>query len=240
MPKTCHASQMLLPGVIPANLSPLPGSKEARKMTATSGRRCYDLYKSVVPNLSFVKTLLVTSKWDSTLCSLTWKTKATPAGRLLFQLAAKVFPTKETGCGLSPTAQARDYRSGDKPGSKRALRKEKQGWSKNLNDLAAQGLMPTPNTLDGMPPRSKEAMERQFATARKGRTKPGNLREFIHPGMWPTPTAQDFKRRGPNSRQQGLSNTENFVEAPLSGDLLNPLFVEEMMGYPIGWTGLRD
>jgi hypothetical protein len=27
----------------------------------------------------------------------------------------------------------------------------------------------------------------------------------------PTPTAQDFKRRGPNSRQQGLSNTENWI-----------------------------
>lgn len=24
--------------------------------------------------------------------------------------------------------------------------------------------------------------------------------------QWPTPTAQDFKRRGPSSKQQGLSN----------------------------------
>lgn len=32
-------------------------------------------------------------------------------------------------------------------------------------------------------------------------------------GLWqlPTPTAQDYKRRGPNSKQQGLSNTENWV-----------------------------
>jgi hypothetical protein len=29
-------------------------------------------------------------------------------------------------------------------------------------------------------------------------------------GLLPTATAQDFKRRGPNSKQQGLSNTENW------------------------------
>ena len=31
-------------------------------------------------------------------------------------------------------------------------------------------------------------------------------------GLLPTPTAQDFKRRGPNSKQQGLSNTENWTK----------------------------
>jgi hypothetical protein len=30
-------------------------------------------------------------------------------------------------------------------------------------------------------------------------------------GLLPTATTQDFKRRGPNSRQQGLSNTENWM-----------------------------
>lgn len=29
--------------------------------------------------------------------------------------------------------------------------------------------------------------------------------------MLPTPTTQDYKRRGPNSKQQGISNTENWV-----------------------------
>jgi hypothetical protein len=34
--------------------------------------------------------------------------------------------------------------------------------------------------------------------------------EGIEFGLLPTVTAQDFKRRGPNSKQQGLSNTENY------------------------------
>ncbi len=39
--------------------------------------------------------------------------------------------------------------------------------------------------------------------------------------MLPTPTTQDYKRRGPNSKQQGISNTENWVgmlPTPIAGD----------------------
>jgi len=44
--------------------------------------------------------------------------------------------------------------------------------------------------------------------------------EEIGSGLLPTATAQDFKRRGPNSKQQGLSNTENWT-----GMLLTPTSV---------------
>jgi DNA (cytosine-5)-methyltransferase 1 len=74
------------------------------------------------------------------------------------------------------------------------------------------------------------------------------------------PTTQEWKRRGPNSSQQGLSNTENWLPTPLARDWkgvgragqlpnnfvptgggthLNPSFVEEMMGFPIGWSALK-
>lgn len=59
------------------------------------------------------------------------------------------------------------------------------------------GSWATPNTLDHLPLRSKEALIRQFSTTRKGRTKPANLREQIHPECWPenlmlpTPTASE-------------------------------------------------
>jgi hypothetical protein len=118
-------------------------------------------------------------------------------------------------------------------------------------------------------------------------------------GALPTPTTQEWKRRGPNSSQQGLSNTENWMlptprandaekrgnfdltnprnglpaavkllPTPTTNDsknaslppsqadrdglagamlrddsiptgaatYLNPSFVEEMMGFPVGWT----
>ena len=61
------------------------------------------------------------------------------------------------------------------------------------------GLLPTPNTMDTLPPKEGEAMERQVQGARKGRTGPSNLREYVNPksweayGMLPTPIAGDWK-----------------------------------------------
>lgn len=107
---------------------------------------------------------------------------------------------------------------------------------------------------------------------RKGKTM-SELKVRIRAKLLPTPTSQDFKRRGPNSQQQGLSNVENWMRmlpTPLSGlhktegmkkatiekrledgrqedlntaiyqttgktGLLNPLFVQEMMGFPRDW-----
>src|SRR5574343_1584062 len=63
-----------------------------------------------------------------------------------------------------------------------------------------------------------------------------NLESVLARKMFPTPTAQDFKRRGPNSAQQGLSNTEHFTP---NGGPLNPTWVEWLMGLPLGWTELR-
>ena len=83
----------------------------------------------------------------------------------------------------------------------------------------------TPNTLDHMPPRSKEAMERQFATTRKGRTKPSNLREQVHPDMWPTPRAglgmgMKLTKNMAKLRHKKYLETEvayKFWETPYSG-----------------------
>ncbi len=70
----------------------------------------------------------------------------------------------------------------------------------------------TPNTLDHMSLRSDEALMRRVTTIRKGRSSPSNLREQVNTDysqkwkMWSTPLVQDHKRRGPNSKQQGLPN----------------------------------
>jgi hypothetical protein len=86
-----------------ASLSVRPGSDEARRMTAISGLKCCELLKKSDPVSLLAKTLLSSSKWHSTIVCLTWKMKATPAGRLLFQLAPSTPNIGETGCGLWPT-----------------------------------------------------------------------------------------------------------------------------------------
>lgn len=104
----------------PASRGASPASARARMTTATSGRKCFELCHSRDPLGCFVKMLLVSSRWHSTICSLSWKASATPRGRLLFQLAASEPHTAEIGCGSSqsfplqkrmwPTPAARDYR----------------------------------------------------------------------------------------------------------------------------------
>lgn len=51
---------------------------------------------------------------------------------------------------------------------------------------------------------------------------------------WPTPSTSD-DRRGASSRQQGI----NVVAHPQNkGNKLNPSWVEQIMGIPVGWTAL--
>lgn len=86
-----------------ASPSPLPGSAEARKMTAISGRSLVGSWLNSGPLGSLERTLLGTSAWGSTTCFLTWRDKVTPAGRLLFQLAPSASSTDEIDAGLWPT-----------------------------------------------------------------------------------------------------------------------------------------
>jgi len=86
-----------------ASLSPLPGSTEARKMTVISGQKCSESYENSGPLGCLVKMCLESSVWHSTRCLLTWKTKDTPAKRLLFRLAVLTPRTNESESPFWPT-----------------------------------------------------------------------------------------------------------------------------------------
>ena len=113
-------------------------------------------------------------------------------------------------------------------------------------NLAVQALWATPNTMDCLPPRSMEAMQRQFNTTRKGRTAPANLREQVHSAMWPAPQASDSRDRGrwenpciqkriAAGKQINLSMLSQgcgLIAQTESKGSLNPQFVCWLMGYP--------
>ena len=88
-----------------ANPSQLQDSSKARQMTVTSGLKCYESLASVGRAGLLEKTFLGSSTWHSTMCHLTWKTKATKSGRLYFQLAASMRDTAEIESGLWATPQ---------------------------------------------------------------------------------------------------------------------------------------
>ncbi len=93
---------------IRASPSAKPENAKARQTTDTSGRKCLELLSRQDPLLSLLKMLLATSRWDSTKCSMTWKAKATPQGRLLFQLVPSIRRTDGIESGLWPTPKASD------------------------------------------------------------------------------------------------------------------------------------
>ena len=65
-------------------------------------------------------------------------------------------------------------------------------------------------------------------------------------GLLPTPTTRDYKDAGPNVNFEKVAKKSKLpgvvvISCQATGDntYLNPSFVEEMMGFPTGWTDLK-
>lgn len=84
----------------PASRSVVPGSKEAKTMTAISGRKCFESYKRQGQVGSLVKMLLESSIWNSKKCVLIWRRVVTKSSRSLFQLAVSMPRIEEAAYGL--------------------------------------------------------------------------------------------------------------------------------------------
>jgi len=241
--------------------SVLPGSAEAARMTDTSGLSFLPLLKAKDPLGAFSKMFLGMSLWASTRCYLTWRGKATPRGRSLFQLVPRTHLTDEIDSGSSVemwrTPMAAD-------GTHNHCLAPSVVEGKTTLTLTNQvkggivGLWATPNTMDHLPQRSQEALEKQANTTRKGRARPSNLREQVNPEtveawekaqepqMWPTPTASLEKQNTKeayweNRIQKGRQeDIQMRVYKETGSGSLNPQWVEWLMGYPEGWTDLKD
>lgn len=85
--------------------------------------------------------------------------------------------------------------------------------TRRTEDTASQ-LWATPNTMDYLPQRSPEALLRQAATSRKGRTRPANLREQVCEDtarLWPTPRANCMNGASRAPRRQGAPDLQTVV-----------------------------
>ena len=180
--------------------------EKARKTTDISGQKFFPLFNPEDRLGRFSRMFVGTSLWVSTRSSLTWKEKATPQGRSLFQLSVSMHRTKGTESGSSPdapkawaTPQATDgTRSGQIRTRDQLSEKAKKGGCKNLREEVHQypepsSLWLTPNAMDSLPPRSPEALKKQYDKNRKGRDTHSTLREqVVYPkpsSLWPTPRA---------------------------------------------------
>jgi hypothetical protein len=98
------------------------------------------------------------------------------------------------------------------------------------------GLWATPTTMDKLPPKSEKALHKEATQARPGRSKPANLRDQVsNMHNWPTPTAHNAKET--NAPSEANRNTPTLANQV--GGKLNPMWVEWLMGWPLGWTDLK-
>ena len=148
---------------------------------------------------------------------------------------------------------------------------------RSLTAMAVNGLLPTPLAVSvrhpGRVSELRMAGDVTFCSRAVWETRPNGLEDWLEfHGLLPSPVAQDYRRRGPNSRQQGLPEVcHRLLHTPIADVLkkrtgkgqermraedfeamfpenggspaskdgrasqLNPLFVGEMMGYPLEW-----
>ena len=230
-----------------------PGSEEARRMTAISGQKCFELSKSCGLLGWLERMLLGSSHWGSMVCWLTWKATATKQGRLYFRLVRSTPCMGETAARLWPTPAAAQCGMTSRTGG-RALEKSThlptQVWLEEQRRL-----WPTPTSRNWTGPSQTE-------------TKQGGMDLQTAAKLYPTPTrfdatCGDIKGKEYNGQTQhamkliqaGLcGGTGNYQQlktlgaegtisaeerrsmAAGNGGQLNPAWVEAMMGFPPGWT----
>ena len=158
-----------------------------------------------------------------------------PSSRCLFRLRLSELPTEGTGSSslpttrLLPTTQAMDYtdvrgkmgkndKLVDTPSGLRRVIQTGSDFGVSLGFMANNGLLPTPrankvtdlNLTAGVAARNKANLEEEVA-------------KMLLDGLLPTPTFQDWKKRGPNSKQQGIGEVvRKMLPTPRAGDERNP------------------
>lgn len=246
---------------------PLPAGERARRTAVTSGLTCSVPFTRSGPVGLLVRTLVASSRWYSPARRLTWdvsplyserislytasgrntssrpsavilSVKDIPSSRCLFRLVPSVPRTEGTAYGLLPTPMARDY----SPRGPNCLQK-------GLPEIIREMLLPTPTATEIHHRQRVERWKRQGRVSMhetEDREKnPNGLTDFLDfHGLLPTPTARDwkgaptlenFKRKGKNPHQGSLPD---FFARTGRSFQLNPLFVAEMMGFPVNWTVL--
>lgn len=253
--------------VSPASRFLSPASAEVRRTAVTSGLTCSVPFTRSGPIGLLVRTLVASSRWYSPVRRLTWdisplfserlslytasgrstswrpsreilSVKDIPSNRYLFRLVPSVPRTEGTVYGLLPTPMASDFKT-----------RGAGSAQKGLPEVIREGLLPTPTAMEIHHWQRVERWKRQgrvsMHESEDGEKNPNGLVDFLDfYGLLPTPTARDwkgaptlenFERKGKNPQQGSLPDF--FAQTGRSFQL-NPLFVAEMMGFPVSWAVL--
>jgi hypothetical protein len=160
---------------------------------------------------------------------------SSPKQRLLWS-SSRTSPSEPSS---SPSETFEQWASASRRQSD-ALRKT---WALRIDATAGSPLLPTPSatsygsTNNGCP--------KDGRTEYRTKGTP-SLKTMARRNLWPTPTVGDSRASGNrtgsgNSKAHpGTSLTDAICRAPRAGGVLNPTWVEWLMGLPLGWTEQTD
>ena len=218
------------------NHSALRVKEKAKKILATSGRKCLELLKRLDRPGLLARTLLESLDWHSSKYFLIWKVRGITPKHLSFQLALSGRCTKETDFGLWLTPTASDGKMSKKKTENLYVTengtirlRNKAGSSSNAGLANQVQFYPTPRASDGNSPGIHGTGGQDLRTV-----------IAMMEGLYPTPTAQDAKNSTLPPSQKGRDSIPGMLLTEGVTGKLNPQWVEWLMGYPIGWTELED
>ena len=225
-----------------ASLSVMPGSEEARMMTATSGRTCSAVSTKCSPIGSWLRMLLASSRWSSRARFLQWRV------RELYSTRATEYEDTDLSKPLPCNASATTLRVTDTKSSRCLFQLvpleplTEETASSSLDGV----LLPTPRSCRFM----GASLETDAIVADNSNP---NLEVVIarklREGLFPTPKANVVNGcdlNNPTLAERNKSNLEEEVAKMVVSQgvdagqtfRLSPLFTEEMMGFPFLWTTL--
>jgi len=220
-----------------ASLSVLPGSKRARRMTDISGHILSKSLKRSDPAGVCLKMLLESSIWHSTRCYLKWKRRVTKQQRVLYQLVPSMPRTEEIESGLLPTASAWDGMRGP---AREYDPKSKSQKDRNLNTYARVFPNHVQKINSAMWPTPREFMHKD-AKYDKGKSNLGEVVMAVNETerLLPTPQSNEDAAGTPDGKMQKMLGNHPDVRQDPNGGVLNPTWVEWLMGWPLGFTDLK-
>ena len=246
----------LMSSVVDSRVSPSAAQENAKglKTSATCGLIPSESFASYDPESSSWRTSPDLFGSTSPVFWETWPKQGTIVNGGCWERETSELHTFASGCGfMLPTPTAQTYGTQGSSGTKRP----------SLETMARHNLWPTPQAHDATKGNANRVgrygtkhggrnlndwvMKWPTPQARDYKGVPGNnfnmssLPRAVN--QWPTPTANEDAASTPNGKMQPMLGNHPGVRGTTpeewSRGSLNPLWVEWLMGWPIGWTGLE-